>query len=118
MPNLDDCVPTAEIRRRETARKAAERRKLPHAVYRMYSSDGTLLYIGCTYNVPVRLRGHIAWLPQVASITLEWYPNVDEALAAETQAIRDENPIYNVKDTPRAKPAEYVRQQHLASDDR
>jgi len=117
MPNLDDCVPTAELRRREAARKAAERRKLPHAVYRMYSSDGTLLYIGCTYNVPVRLRGHIAWLPQVASITLEWHPNVDEALAAETQAIRDENPIYNVKDTPRAKPAEYVRQQHLVSAD-
>lgn len=104
-------------RQRADRRKTAARRDLPHAVYRMYSTDGTLLYIGCTYNVPVRLRGHIAWLPQVASITLEWHANADEGLAAETRAIKAENPLYNVKDTPKARPAEYVRQQHFGSAD-
>jgi predicted GIY-YIG superfamily endonuclease len=116
MPNLDDCVSQAQIRSQEAAQKAASRQKHPHAVYRMYSGDGTLLYIGCTYNLPVRLRGHISWLPQVASITLEWHANLDEGLAAETQAIKAEKPLYNVKDTPKAKPARYWRQ-HLAPAD-
>ncbi|HLK78281.1 MAG TPA: hypothetical protein VKU77_32105 [Streptosporangiaceae bacterium] len=58
-----------------------------------------LLYIGVTNGVPFRWNGHQAvqpWWDELRSLTVEWYPSREEALAAEKAAILAEQPKYNV----------------------
>lgn len=69
------------------------------AVYRMFSASGELLYIGQSVNPAQRLCLHRTehnWLPDVASMTLEWFETREAARAAEASAIRAEGPVYNV----------------------
>lgn len=69
-----------------------------HAVYRCYSDQGVLLYIGTTGQLGKRLAAHAqkAWFVQVRGITLEWYPDEFEALNAERRAIHVEHPKFNI----------------------
>ena len=67
-------------------------------MYRMFSADGTLVYVGCTGNVPKRLdlhRSATPWWDDVATVTVQHFPNRRSALDAEAQAIRSESPRYN-----------------------
>jgi hypothetical protein len=62
------------------------------------SAWNQLLYVGITRGGwPTRLAGHSArpWLSQVTFVTLEHYWNEAALRFAETDAIRDEHPIYN-----------------------
>jgi predicted GIY-YIG superfamily endonuclease len=70
-----------------------------HAVYRCYSDLGELLYVGTTGHLGRRLAAHVekAWFLQVRGITLEWYPDELEALAAERRIIHVEHPKFNVQ---------------------
>ena len=68
------------------------------ALYRMWSKDGALLYVGCTIRIFERLPDHISNKPDsfsIANITLEWFPSRDAALVAESAAIAAEAPRWN-----------------------
>jgi predicted GIY-YIG superfamily endonuclease len=70
-----------------------------HAVYRCYSDQGQLLYVGTTGQLGKRFASHAQkfWFVQVRGITLEWYPTELEALNAERRAIHVEHPKFNVQ---------------------
>lgn len=68
-------------------------------LYRMWGPMGCLLYIGRTINPPSRLREHQAskdWWDDIEAITLEHFDTLDELIAAESAAIRDEHPVHNI----------------------
>jgi hypothetical protein len=67
-------------------------------VYRLYAPDGTLLYIGSSYNPDKRCEVHrrSPWWGEVGRRTEEWFPNRSLAYTAETNAIWSEKPKHNV----------------------
>lgn len=74
-------------------------------LYRYYTEDGSLLYIGIATDVSQRDLAHwknSAWRYRAAYILVENYPSRRVAEVAEAQAIADENPTENRKwPTPR-----------------
>jgi len=70
-----------------------------YAVYRCYTDQGQLLYVGETGDLGKRLADHAKklWFVQVRGITLEWYADELDALKAERRAIHVEHPKYNVQ---------------------
>ena len=83
------------------------------SLYRMYDAAGTLLYVGMTGHIPVRLDqhgGNKPWWALVARIDVEHFPLRSEAAAAEARAIRDEKPKYNVDKPLVRKFAQAVQQ--------
>ncbi|MFF7130365.1 GIY-YIG nuclease family protein [Streptomyces sp. NPDC008240] len=76
------------------------------AVYRLYAADGSLLYIGSSYNPERRYRDHYSkpWWPLVARRAEEWHPSKDDAYAAEMKAIAAEEPAHNHMGTPQYVP--------------
>lgn len=67
-------------------------------VYRCYDAGGRLIYVGSTQDLGQRMRDHNArawWAGQVTSVQARPYPSRPEALAAEREAIRTENPRWN-----------------------
>jgi predicted GIY-YIG superfamily endonuclease len=71
------------------------------AVYRLYAADGTLLYIGSSYDPDKRCEAHhhTPWWAEVARRTDEWFPNRWKAYSAETAAIWKEHPKHNLAGT-------------------
>lgn len=70
-----------------------------HHVYRFWDAHGTLLYIGCTIDVAVRIREHAtdkSWFPSVGRATFETFSGRGAAREAEASAIRREKPRWNV----------------------
>ncbi len=98
-------------------RRAGKRRVVRYSgpirwgyVYRLYSSDGRLLYIGKTYCVRGRFfRGPSShsqskpWWPEVSRVDVTVYRTEADALEAEKHAIREEYPLHNVN---RPQPSE------------
>ena len=75
------------------------------AVYRHFGADGRLLYVGCTGNPVQRTALHASqtpWFRQIVRIEIEWFETGAEAIAAELEAIRTENPPFNVAGKTRA----------------
>jgi predicted GIY-YIG superfamily endonuclease len=71
----------------------------PHWVYR-YFQDDRLLYIGFTINPKRRDAGHRTgspWYHLVTRCDLERHPHKWAAMSAESRAIRDESPAFNVQ---------------------
>lgn len=71
-------------------------------VYRLYDAQGALLYVGSTVDVRRRMGEHALakpWWGDVAEVTTEVCPSVAVALATEAEAIRAEQPRYNVTGT-------------------
>lgn len=74
--------------------------KKPHALYRFFDTNGALLYVGISVNLPSRLSTHIKekeWWHDVVQVTVEMLPDRESALEAEKLAIRAERPLYNVQ---------------------
>ena len=71
----------------------------PVALYRQFSEQGRLLYVGIT-ACPAKRAGEHAmssgWRRQIANITVTWFPSREAALIAEREAIRTERPLYSV----------------------
>lgn len=70
-------------------------------VYRLYSAEQELLYVGKTYSLKARLfgqGGHVtkAWFEDVLAVHVVEYATETDALVAEGFAIRGESPRYNV----------------------
>lgn len=73
-------------------------------VYRLYASDGALLYVGMSKSPNARLKRHKRdkdWAADISSMNYKGYDSRDSARAAEIDAIRTEGPRYNVQDRDR-----------------
>lgn len=67
-------------------------------VYRLYSADEQLLYVGVAVDPDNRLKEHRRtkrWFDQVHSWRLAWMASESDAYAAEARAIHMEGPRYN-----------------------
>lgn len=71
---------------------------MTHALYRFWSADGRLLYVGITYRIEHRFSRHSKVKPwdEIASVTIEHHPSRQEAEEAEKRAIQAEHPRWNV----------------------
>lgn len=72
-----------------------------HWLYKMYNSEGILLYVGVTSNARNRIEGHIkekkSWTDSIVTISWLRYSDKPTALVAERQSIDNEYPVYNIK---------------------
>jgi hypothetical protein len=83
-------------------REIAEKRRVEVGqeitdVYHHYGDNGTLLYVGRSYDVRTRIKSHrrSIWWQQVRLITVDHYPSLEDALTTEAIAIIDKKPLYN-----------------------
>lgn len=69
-------------------------------LYRHYNGEGSLLYVGVSLSAINRFIQHKQisdWSSQVAKIEIEVFETREDALEAETLAINNENPAYNIQ---------------------
>ena len=69
------------------------------ALYRHFDADGALLYVGISNNPFYRLSKHSktsSWSEEIARIDVEWLGSLEDAQAAERQAIKSEGPKHNL----------------------
>jgi hypothetical protein len=69
-------------------------------LYRHFDKEGVLLYVGISLSAVKRLSEHSKlspWALDITSVTLEHLPTREEAIKAETKAIREEKPLYNIQ---------------------
>lgn len=69
-------------------------------LYRHYGDNDALLYVGISLNVGLRLKTHetgSVWFNEVKKITIEHYASREDVMRAETEAIINEKPKYNIK---------------------
>lgn len=71
---------------------------VPAAVYRHFSSDGELLYVGMSITPIFRTAAHRSsrWFKQIARVEIQWLASYTEAMDEERRAIRTEDPRHNV----------------------
>lgn len=68
-------------------------------LYRYYDADGNLLYVGITDSISRRAHQHhknAQWHEHAVRAELEHFRNREDALQAESIAIREEEPLYNI----------------------
>ena len=68
-------------------------------LYRAYSQNGYLLYVGQSNDWPRRMGEHkrsSSWLEQARQITITGYESKAELDYAEKLAIRSEGPLFNI----------------------
>ena len=72
---------------------------MPYQLYKHYSEDGKLLYVGISDSATGRLISHrenkAKWLSKVARIDIETFNNEQEARKEERRIIREKHPLYN-----------------------
>ena len=88
------------------------------ALYRLYGRDGVLLYVGVTDDLGRRFADHSrdkSWWRHVAGKMVWFYDDRGEAEEAETAAISGEDPVHNVRGTPRYAEVMLAAQQRAAS---
>lgn len=91
------------------------------SLYRHFSADDELLYIGISVSALSRLgqhEKHAPWFGQISRVTVEHFETRDEALEAERLAIQTENPTHNkhhkLPENPTRFEAEQNRQELVA----
>lgn len=75
-----------------------------HVLYRLFNAAGELLYIGITNDLNARFSWHAGrspWWPEVADCRTDFFPSREALRAAETQAIKAEQPRYNRASVPK-----------------
>lgn len=73
------------------------------AVYRLYGSDGFLMYVGITNDPDRRFKQHAAdreWWPGVVDRQVDWYTRRCDAEMAEQAAIKVHAPPWNKEHSP------------------
>lgn len=78
-------------------------RRAPTAVYRLYDSEGNLLYVGIASHVKRRLYQHATdktWWLLVATAKVEWFSGRGAAEREEARAIEQEAPRFNARKDP------------------
>jgi hypothetical protein len=73
-------------------------------LYRHFSKDNRLLYVGISISVMARLQQHklSPWWRDISYIMFERFSSCAIAKAAERMAIEKENPLYNIVGKPKA----------------
>lgn len=69
-----------------------------HFVYRVFAADGSLVYVGCSYNPEKRMREHkytSRWWHLLDRVKLSGPYNYETARRLEYEAIRTEDPSHN-----------------------
>jgi predicted GIY-YIG superfamily endonuclease len=69
------------------------------ALYRHFDTDDNLLYVGVSLSSVNRLSQHKSnshWFYSIARQEIEYFDSREEALKAEAEAIRNENPNNNI----------------------
>ena len=69
-----------------------------HHVYRYYNSNNELLYVGVTYDLQKRIRGHKStqpWFDEIDRQEYETFSNRDDAIFEEARLIQVLNPLHN-----------------------
>lgn len=86
--------------------KESELSSRPHVLYRFFGLNDELLYVGITCDVGSRWNRHAddkPWWAEVSRTTLAHFPDRSQVLDAETRAIAEERPKYNIRGrTPRS----------------
>lgn len=75
-----------------------DRKTAETTLYRQFDKDGMLLYVGISLKLGQRMSQHrrkTHWFKAVASITLQHFDTLAEALVAEKIAIDAESPLWN-----------------------
>jgi predicted GIY-YIG superfamily endonuclease len=70
-----------------------------HSLYRFWTADHVLLYIGRTNRLPTRLNEHNlgkSWWGEVSGVTVQHFDSLAALLNAERVAIQTEHPRENV----------------------
>lgn len=70
-----------------------------NCLYRMYDKNDVLLYIGISTQVMARLHSHWSskeWICEVENIYIERFQTKRDLEEAETKAIKEEKPKYNI----------------------
>jgi hypothetical protein len=70
------------------------------ALYRHFDASGALLYVGISLNPVKRQQAHMNganWSDDITRVDVQWFATRSEAEMAEWVAIRDENPLHNVR---------------------
>lgn len=83
-------------------------------VYRAFSHDGELLYVGMTAAPASRFSHHCSnkdWWLEVATLSIEHFDSREEAMIAENRAINIESPRHNVLGVARPLDADELRRQ-------
>lgn len=68
-------------------------------LYRYFDKNGSLLYVGISDSISKRAHQHqknSQWHMHAVSATLEHFREREDALAAESKAIVEEAPLYNI----------------------
>ena len=71
-----------------------------HCLYRHWSEDDDLLYVGITVCLHDRIGHHrreALWWPDVGKITIERYLTREAVSLAEMEAVARENPQHNIR---------------------
>lgn len=77
------------------------------ALYRLFNSEGALLYVGITNAPDIRWKAHSykkPWWPDVSEKTVMWFDDRTAAATAEARAIRLETPQWNIAQPDEADP--------------
>lgn len=77
------------------------------ALYRLFDTDGSLLYVGITNDPEVRWKAHSykkPWWPEVVEKAVLWFDDRMAAATAEARAIRLETPRWNIAQPDEADP--------------
>jgi predicted GIY-YIG superfamily endonuclease len=70
-------------------------------VYRLWNAQKELLYVGISKSLMTRIDQHDKgkeWGAEIDEVTAKSYSSRDSARTAEIQAIKKENPKYNIQD--------------------
>ncbi len=75
-------------------------------LYRAFNKNNELLYVGISGSLMTRMNSHKrtkSWFKEMSCLTTEHYDTREEALTAESKAIKEENPKYNIQGKCRNK---------------
>lgn len=68
------------------------------ALYRLFSDEGDLVYVGISHHPEKRLKEHArdkAWWKEVKEARITWFARRTEAEMSEQDAITEEGPVRN-----------------------
>jgi predicted GIY-YIG superfamily endonuclease len=71
-----------------------------YILYRFFSADEQLLYVGMTRNPARRFEKHSgdkSWWGEIARIEMQQFGTIEELRAAERAAIEAEHPVHNIR---------------------
>ena len=81
------------------------------ALYRHFSADGELLYVGISLSVLQRIgqhSKHSSWFNRIARISIENFDSREEAKLAEQRVIESEKPFFNVHHNTKKHKTTYI----------